>query len=424
MELRRPSDLTEADLPVARRPIGDFAAVEPLLALCEGGKLYEVEAWIAEGRPLQFPPPDDRKLQRRSTALQIAVTRRFFSLAALLLANGYDPNGDYYECLSPAVRAKDHDMVDLLLRFGVDPTVMDFCTVLETCDRTIMDRFVAAGVDPCHDNAVARSLYFKGRPILGFIRHYRDRFPCLQRQIDIALHVFTEKSDLRGVALMLWLGADPHAETPSSAEPDSSDSGFGETAFEAALWARNHEVLTPFLKRPIPKEKVDDLFRLVAHRGRPDLVKRLLAEGADPNSVSEEGDPVLHSFIHAPFWRFSHRTTDEQVLYLEALEIALKAGAKWSPDEQQLKFLRRDLAAGESRVVQSVVELLRQYEAFTAAQLHELTRTPAVKKVLNGFTKPRRDPFSYSYTPVPVVPLAAPVEPQRRGYWKRHWSQR
>ena len=89
--LRRPSELTPADFPIAHRPCAEFSAVEPLLTLCTSGKLYEVETWIAEGRPLQFPPPEDRKLQRRSTALQIAVERGFHSLAALLLANGYDP---------------------------------------------------------------------------------------------------------------------------------------------------------------------------------------------------------------------------------------------------------------------------------------------------------------------------------------------
>ncbi|MFT3783665.1 MAG: hypothetical protein QM790_16760 [Nibricoccus sp.] len=308
MELRRPSDLTKADLPVARRPVGDFAAVEPLLALCEGGKLYEVEAWIVEGRPLQFPPPDDRKLQRRSTALQISVKRRFFSLAALLLANGYDPNGDYYECLSSPVRDKDREMVELLLKFGADPHSLDFCTVLETCDRVLMDRFIEAGIDPCENNAVARSLSFKGRPILGFIRQYRDRFPCLQEQIDIALHEFTENRDLRGIALMLWLGADPHANTPPTAEPNSRYYGVGDTAFEAAIWRSEPTVLAPFLKRPIPKDKIDDLFRLVAHRGQPDLVKRLLKEGASPNTANEDGRPILYDFVQAPLWRDTHRT--------------------------------------------------------------------------------------------------------------------
>ena len=148
MSFRRPIDVTDSDLPIVHRQRRELSSVEPLLALCLSGKLYEVEGWISDGRPIQFPPPTDRKLQRRATALQIAVNRRFHSLAALLLVNGYDPNGDYYENLSPAVRNKDHDMVDLLLRYGADPHVVDFCEVLETCDRELMDRFVAAGVDP------------------------------------------------------------------------------------------------------------------------------------------------------------------------------------------------------------------------------------------------------------------------------------
>lgn len=234
MKLRRPAELTHTDLPVPHRPTGDFSAVEPLLALCAQGKLYEVEAWIAEGQPLQFPPPADRKLQRRSTALQIAIHRGFHSLAALLLANGYDPNGDYYECLSPAVRSKDLELVDLLLRFGADPHVVDFCTVLETYDRSLMDRFIEAGVDPCRDNAVARATSSSRRPILGFIKQYRDRFPGLQRQIDIVLHAFTARENARGVALMLWLGADPHVDSPSSAYDEESN-GLANSAFEEAL---------------------------------------------------------------------------------------------------------------------------------------------------------------------------------------------
>ena len=70
-----------------------------------------------------------------------------------------------------------------------------------------MDLFIAAGVDPCRKNAVAHALYFKARPILGFIKQYLHQIPCLQRQIDLALHSFTDRKDIRGVALMLWLHA-------------------------------------------------------------------------------------------------------------------------------------------------------------------------------------------------------------------------
>lgn len=422
--LRRPSDLTAIDFPIRHRPVGAFTAIEPLLALCSNGKLYEVEAWLADGRPIQFQPPVDRKQRRRSTALQIAVSRGFHSLVALLLANGYDPNGDYYECLSPAVRAKDNAMVELLLRFGANPHSVDFCTVLETCDRTIMDRFVEAGVDPCQDNAVARALSFKGRPILGFIKQYRDRFPGLQRQIDIALHVFVGEESLRGVALMLWLGADPHAETPATAENDGAVSVFGDSAFQSALWSKKPEIIAQFLKRPIPSKWLNVLLAGAGHKSRPDLVRRLLDEGANPNFIDEEGYPVLHGFIHGLTWRYANPSNEEREHALQALELILKAGAKLAPDERNLKWLRRDFAASESKIVVPLLELLHKYAAFTPEQLHELTRTPAVRKVLNGISRPRQSLFGRDYYVPPPPPLPAVVEIPRRGYWKRHWSQR
>lgn len=425
MSFRRPADLTATDFPVPHRPPADFSKVEPLLKLCAGGKLYEVETWIAEGGPLQFPPSEERKLQRRSTALQIAIDRRFYSLAALLLANGYDPNGDYYECLSPAVRAKDHEMVDLLLRFGADARTVDFCTVLETCDRELMDRFVAAGVDPCHENAVARAISSGRRPILGFIKQYRERFPAMQHQIDIALHVFAAEGSPRGVALMLWLGADPHAEVPSSAYEGDRNRGIGDTAFESALWTDKPEIIAMVMKRPIPATKRHSLLRLAAYRNRPELVERLLGEGADPNDTDEDDEPVLHCFISALLWRHSPRSADEQARGMKALELVLKAGAKWNLSEKRIRWLRRDLAEGQSPVVIRLLDMLHEYDAVVEEQLRELTRTPAVRKVLNGYTKPPRHPYpSYHYSPPAPVPVTPTAETPRRSYWKRHWSQR
>ena len=419
---RRPSDLRHEDFPVAPMTPGIFSEVEPLLMLCAKGKLYEVEQWIDAGRPIQYSPPVDRKLQRKDTPLMIAVRRGFHSLAALLLANGYDPSGDYYECISPAVWAKDHDMIDLLLRFGADPNAVDFCEVLETCDRALMDRFVVAGIDPCRRNAVARAVQTKRRPILGFIKQYQGQFPGIQRQIDIALHAVTEAADLRGVALMLWLGANPHAPTPSSAEEwGETECDADSTAFHAALFCQKSEVMDMIAKRPIPADRVASIFHSAGYRPRPGLVKRLLEMGADPNSVSPEGEHVLHEFVHPILSRFMRNAEDVEPAF-QSLELVLKAGAKWTISERRLKWLRRDLIDGESRTVVRLLDLLHQYQALTPEQLHELTRTDAVKRVLNGQSKPRRSFWDVGYSPPPPAPSPSP--PPQRGYWKRHWSQR
>lgn len=132
------------------------------------------------------------------------------------------------------------------------------------------------------------------------------------------------------------------------------------------------------LKRPIPQHRVNHLLRAVAHRARPDLVARLLKQGGDPNAPvdDEEGEPMLRSFIGAVLWRHSPRSPDEQSRGLEALELILQAGAVWQPEERHIRWLRRDLAAGESKTVIRVVDLLRSYKAVSEECLHELTRTP------------------------------------------------
>jgi hypothetical protein len=258
--------------------------------------------------------------------------------------------------------------------------------------------------------------------LLGFIKEYKNRFPCIQRQIDIALHSFTVQDDVRGVALMLWVGANPHASVPSSAYSEGDSHGLGDTAFNTALYGRGLEVMEMIAKRPIPEDRVAELFHAVAYRHRPDIVRRLLKQGANPNAVSEEGYHVLSGFLYPLLSRF-RREPQEIELGFEALELVLVAGAKWEMEERQLKGLRRDLAGGESKVVVRLVELLTKYRAFSEAQLQELTRTPAVRKVLKGESKPRHNSWTLGVPPARALaptPSSAPT----KAYWKRHWSQR
>jgi hypothetical protein len=88
-----------------------------------------------------------------------------------------------------------------------------------------------------------------------------------------------------------------------------------------------------------------------------------------------------------------------------------------------LKWLRRDLAAGQSKTVVRLLDLLHKYGALSPDELHELTRTPAVRRVLNGISKSRRSYWGATFTPA-SPPVAAPTPVPNRGYWKRHWSQR
>ena len=389
------------------------------MRLCASGKLYEVEQWISDGHPIQCEVPKDRKLRERATPLQLAAGSGFHSLAALLLANGYDPNGDYYECLTPAARRRDHEMVDLLLRFGADPRAADFEEVLETYDRPLMDRFIAAGADPCARNAVACALYHKARPLLGFVKSYQKQFPGLQHQIDIALLGFVERGDEKGVALMLWLGANPYVVVPSSPHPEDAEYTGCECTFERALWSANEKILASLGKKAIPPGRVRELFHKVAFRSRPEFVRRLLDMGADPNDL-DEGRPLLHSFVEALTCPFAPSDPMERDRGLEALELVLKAGARWEFDDGDIRRFRRRLMDCEGRVVSRMLELLGEYGALSSEHLHELTRTPGIEKLLSDFIKPRTDWLGSHFSPPAIQ---APQPPPKRNHWKRRRSR-
>jgi hypothetical protein len=393
-------------------PTSDYSAVEPLVRLCIAGRLYEVEKWIEDGHPLQWQPSDDRKLQRRPSPLRVAIQKGFYSLVALLLANGYDPNGDYYSCLGTAVGTKDTEMVALLLRHGADINSVDFSEVLETYNRPLMDLFVEAGMDPCVDNAVAKALYHKGRPLLGFIKTHWARFPGLQRQIDIALHSFVGRKDEKGVALMLWLGADPYPATPE----DPYDAGPGDSsAMESAMWLKDTAIVDRLLRKPVPADCLDHLLYTAAYRSSPAIVKHLLSKGANPNHAHEEGGSVVEASINCLTWTFGFDDSSRDERGLEALELILHAGGRLQLDADGIRQLRRQMLKGRASTIAGIVDLLRRYKGTPEEDLVELTRTGSMKRVLGM--------GSHSPAGVSLSSARAPSQ-GRSGYWKRHWATR
>ena len=59
---------------IIRRPLAhSLEDVRPLHQLCREGRFYDVERWIADGKPLQLTPEAVPKGTRPKTALQIAL---------------------------------------------------------------------------------------------------------------------------------------------------------------------------------------------------------------------------------------------------------------------------------------------------------------------------------------------------------------
>ena len=86
--------------------------------MCREERLYDVERWIGEGKPLQLAPEAIPKGTRPKTALQIALEGGQYSLAFLLLSSGYRLELERYAPLDMALQARRWDLVDLLVEWG------------------------------------------------------------------------------------------------------------------------------------------------------------------------------------------------------------------------------------------------------------------------------------------------------------------
>gem|GEM_PF-751254 len=106
---------------VSHRPLAHSVEdIRPLHQLCREGRLYDVERWIADGKPLQLMPEALPKGARPKTALQIALQTGQHSLATFLLRNGYLLELERYGPLDLALRSRRWDLFDLLLEWGGD----------------------------------------------------------------------------------------------------------------------------------------------------------------------------------------------------------------------------------------------------------------------------------------------------------------
>src|SRR5688572_487697 len=102
----------------AQRMATSQEELRELFLLCRQGRLYEVEAWIKDGRPLQLHPSVASKLWRRQSAVRIAIMTGQHSLVMLLLSNGYQPDAEPESPFDAAMEARRWDLVDLLFERG------------------------------------------------------------------------------------------------------------------------------------------------------------------------------------------------------------------------------------------------------------------------------------------------------------------
>ena len=228
-----------------REPAAHGEELAHLVRLCSTGRVYAVERWIQEGRPIQALTYALPKKPAVVSPLRAAIRENCPDIVLLLLCNGYrldlEPS-DGGTPLGIALAQRAFEIMELLLKWGADPAKIDGQTVLDTYNTDLIDRFWKAGVDYTADFDFPRYLaHTVNKPLYGWLRRNRAE-QRLQDALDVALLEAVIEDKERATCLLLWAGADPHRKVPmlrDLGEPDAWSPESTQSSAEIGIsWGR------------------------------------------------------------------------------------------------------------------------------------------------------------------------------------------
>lgn len=245
-----------------KRPLAsDSSEIAELMAACKQGRFYDVEEWIACGKPLQALPGAAQR-RRSSSPLLFAVSAGQLDLVRVLLCNGYRAEFEPRSPIDDALDSRRWDILGLLLDWGVDPKQADVWRILDTYDRATLERFWTLGIDLTEHDAMADALgrSTSNRPLYGFAKNYRERDPRIQRALDVGLGVAVAEQSDKAVSLCLWAGGAPRSRV-GDVDDSPEEDAWGMTAIERAV---SHG-FTQYLKKLGFDAEHDELESLYDH---------------------------------------------------------------------------------------------------------------------------------------------------------------
>lgn len=417
--------------PKRPKPIPDPVADE-LLGLCEAGRLYDVEAWIREGKPLGVPSDYKR------TPLEVARRTGFHSLVELLLR--HEPNQSAKDAfLVRACHERQPDLVELALRHGASAKAVPFLDALLAWDRKIMTCLIEHGADPITDYPFARAFQARVRTALGCYLDCRRMRPeladALQEQADMALRQACSDREARWVGLLRWIGADPRSRGWSL--DDLTDPAYMEdpdgqrTALQSACGSGRLAIVRQL--KPDPAiDDMSDLLRSVYFLPAPDFVAYVLKLGAKPNDKPNGGSTVLDNsltYLDSGRWNYApndplgHRNEDWPTPGLRSLRMLVEAGARWRPEGRCLRDARNALYRLPPTAAGDAIAILQP--ACDEAVFRELTRTPKMQDLMRARRRRLADEerravrdqaLVHSAARTPAKPVQAPPMPPRTTY--------
>ena len=355
-----------------RPPIPDD--FKELCEFCRAGKLFAVQAWFKQH---QYEEPDD--VPRRYWPMGIAIESGFHSLVEVLLRNGIPADAN---ALSETVWHRRVDFVELLFENGADPKAIPFADVVSAGNLPVIKLFLARGVDLVEGYPFYHGLIHQTRMWLGIYKQHRTNHPELQLQADMALRHFAQKGSLRGVSLLMWLGANPRTKVQNI--QDESEE-FWNSALEEAAWEGKLDIIKR-LKPDPAKDDVNYLLRRSVFCRNMELVRYWISMGANINHLDSEGGSAHREvFWHLNWdldpkssWFGTSRSNDTRRFAQEWFSL----GAKWIPQKDDFRTVRRCFSNISPTEAHELIKLFREKEVIPAESLAKILDTPRLREHL------------------------------------------
>ena len=126
-----------------------------LVNLCRAGRLYEIEKWIAAGKPLDVPA-------KYRSLLRVALQTGFHSLIELIAKHEKNQSSKN-AALADAVSLRRLDFIQLLVENGAEVKSVPLSDVLLEWNPLIFRFFLERGADPVEGSPFAVAFQQQGQ---------------------------------------------------------------------------------------------------------------------------------------------------------------------------------------------------------------------------------------------------------------------
>jgi hypothetical protein len=361
---------------------------EELIRLCRAGRLYALDRWILDGKPLDISGA--RKRGKPKSLLEIAVESGFHSLVELIAKHETNQSSKD-AALAHSVSSRRLDLVELLLANGADIKSVPLVDVLLTWEPKTIRFFLDHGADAVSDRPFAEAFGAKIRTLLRAYVDYKRAHPelaaKLQEQVDCALRHFCGEGDLKWVSLLIWAGGDPRSRGPCLYKEYTEDPDCYTSGIEEACHSETVDVLKK-LKPDPSRDNLSELLHSAAISNRQPTLHYLLEMGANPNDKPNGGSRAVDTAL----WHLDVAGINLQggkgrkpkyVAWKEraCLGELLAHGAIWNPNEKyQVNSLRSALLEYDPELTIELLQMFRKYNACPAERVHALLGTPRMKE--------------------------------------------